>query len=313
MPDIAQKDVNALRSALGRFVTGVTIVTTRDANGKAVGLTANSFNSVSLDPPLVLWSLALGSPNLAAFRESNSWAVHVLAADQEQLSNRFAQRGSDKFEGLDIKDGEEGAPLIKGCAARFGCRHTIEYEGGDHAIFVGEVVEFSQRNVQPLIFHGGRYGGVFSGNAKTRPDELPDLGEFGRYFIGHLLNRAYRKTFASLQREYEMRSLRASEYSVLVSLGLGDGCTKAELSQRAGNGGVDLPEAAVSALLHRRLIIEQGKKIYLSSEGKIMLAELMEVAETYQSELEKGFAPYELAQLTGLLQKLCDLGQASGH
>ncbi len=153
-------DQNAFRDALGTFVTGVTIVTTYDANGAPTGLTANSFNSVSLDPPMVLWSLSLGSRNLPVFREAQAWAVHILAADQQDLSNRFASRGADKFDGLDCRNGPEGAPRIENCAARFGCTAKFEYEGGDHAIFLGEVVDFERTAAEPLIYHGGRYGRV---------------------------------------------------------------------------------------------------------------------------------------------------------
>lgn len=153
-------DKAAFRNALGSFVTGVTIVTTRDASGHPVGLTANSFNSVSLDPPMVLWSLSLDSGNLAAFRDAQSWAVHVLASGQQEMSDRFARRGADKFAGLEVTDGPEGAPLIEGCAARFGCCARFEYEGGDHAIFLGEVVDFDRSEADPLIYHGGRYGRV---------------------------------------------------------------------------------------------------------------------------------------------------------
>ena len=153
-------DPQAFRDALGSFVTGVTIVTARDGEGRPFGLTANSFNSVSLDPPMVLWSLSLRSRTLPVFRDATSWAVHVLAADQQPMSDRFARPGEDKFAGLEISDGSEGAPLIKGCAARFGCRARFEYEGGDHAIFLGEVVDFDRREAAPLIYHGGRYGRV---------------------------------------------------------------------------------------------------------------------------------------------------------
>ncbi|WP_369026997.1 flavin reductase family protein [Qipengyuania sp. RANM35] len=153
-------DATSFRDALGSFVTGVTIVTARDAEGKPFGLTANSFNSVSLDPPMVLWSLSLKSGTLPVFRDAESWAVHVLAADQQAMSDRFARAGADKFESLDVADGAEGAPLIEGYAARFGCRARFEYEGGDHAIFLGEVVDFDRRDAEPLIYHGGRYGRV---------------------------------------------------------------------------------------------------------------------------------------------------------
>ena len=153
-------DQSAFRDALGTFVTGVTIVTAYGPDGKPAGLTANSFNSVSLDPPMVLWSLSLGSRSLPVFREARAWAVHILAADQQDLSNRFARQGADKFGDLDCGDGPEGAPLIAGCAARFGCTAKFEYEGGDHAIFLGEVVDFERTSAEPLIYHGGRYGRV---------------------------------------------------------------------------------------------------------------------------------------------------------
>jgi 3-hydroxy-9,10-secoandrosta-1,3,5(10)-triene-9,17-dione monooxygenase reductase component len=153
-------DPQAFRDALGSFVTGVTIVTARDGEGRPFGLTANSFNSVSLDPPMVLWSLSLRSRTLPVFRDATSWAVHVLAADQQPMSDRFARPGEDKFAGLAVMDGPEGAPLIEGYAARFGCRARFEYEGGDHAIFLGEVVDFDRREAAPLIYHGGRYGRV---------------------------------------------------------------------------------------------------------------------------------------------------------
>ena len=156
-------DQSAFRDALGTFVTGVTIVTAYDSAGKPSGLTANSFNSVSLDPPMVLWSLSLGSRNLPVFREAASWAVHILAADQQDLSNRFARAGEDKFGDLNHGEGPEGAPRLAGCAARFGCTARFEYEGGDHAIFLGEVVDFERTAAEPLIYHGGRYGRVMPG------------------------------------------------------------------------------------------------------------------------------------------------------
>ena len=169
-------DPTAFRDALGSFVTGVTIVTTRDENGQPFGLTANSFNSVSLDPPMVLWSLSLESGTLPIFRDADHWAVHVLAADQQTMSDRFAQPGRAKFDGLDLRDGPEGAPLLDGYAARFGCRARFEYEGGDHAIFLGEVVDFDRRDAEPLIYHGGRYGRVM-GSTLGRNLEREGLAE----------------------------------------------------------------------------------------------------------------------------------------
>jgi 3-hydroxy-9,10-secoandrosta-1,3,5(10)-triene-9,17-dione monooxygenase reductase component len=163
-PAPPEPDSRSFRTALGSFVTGVTIVTTRDPDGSDVGLTANSFNSVSLDPPMVLWSLALNSAHLPAFRHATWWAVHVLASSQEPLSGRFASKDADKFAGLTVSRGPGDIPLLEGCAARFICRTAFEYEGGDHAIFVGEVLSFDRAGHSPLVYHQGRYGRVHQGD-----------------------------------------------------------------------------------------------------------------------------------------------------
>ena len=148
----------AFRAALGMFATGVTIVTARDDAGQCVGLTANSFNSVSLDPPLVLWSLARRAASLRAFSAGSHYAVHILAAGQRALAERFARPGGNRFEGLAVDDGAGGVPLLPGCAAVFECFNRSRYEEGDHVIFVGEVERCRHsEGAMPLIFHGGRF------------------------------------------------------------------------------------------------------------------------------------------------------------
>jgi flavin reductase (DIM6/NTAB) family NADH-FMN oxidoreductase RutF len=146
------------RSALGMFATGVTIVTARTAQGNVVGLTANSFNSVSLDPPLVLWSLSQAAASLAAFRAGSHYAINVLAADQKLLAERFALRGADRWAGVSFTEGMGGAPLLTGAAATFECFNRSRYEEGDHVIFVGEVERCGWRTgAAPLLFHGGQF------------------------------------------------------------------------------------------------------------------------------------------------------------
>ncbi|MEZ5615323.1 MAG: flavin reductase family protein [Rhodocyclaceae bacterium] len=153
----AENDHRDLRDALGAFATGVAVVSACDADGRAIGLTVNSFNTVSLDPPLILWSLSLASPSLAAFRAASHFAVNVLAADQQVLSERFARRGADKFAGLDWQPGLGGAPLLAGCCAALECRNEAQHAGGDHRIFIGRVERFGRCERPPLIYHGGRY------------------------------------------------------------------------------------------------------------------------------------------------------------
>ena len=146
------------RSALAMFATGVTIVTARTATGELIGLTANSFNSVSLDPPLVLWSLARAAGSLPAFSAGSHYAINILAADQRALAERFASRTADRFAGVAWTEGVGGAPLIDGAAAVFECFNRSRYEEGDHVIFVGEVERCAVLpGAAPLIFHGGRY------------------------------------------------------------------------------------------------------------------------------------------------------------
>lgn len=146
------------RAALGMFATGVTIVTARTVDGQRVGLTANSFNSVSLDPPLVLWSLASKAGTLPTFARGSHYAINILAADQHQLAERFASKSLDRFAGVAWREGGSGAPLIDGAAAVFECFNRSQYEEGDHVIFVGEVERCGVTpGATPLIFHGGRY------------------------------------------------------------------------------------------------------------------------------------------------------------
>lgn len=155
---MADFDQRQLRDALGRFATGVTVVTTMTAEGP-LGITANSFASVSLDPPLVLWSPARKSRRFPAFEAASHFAIHVLGAHQQALAARFAGAG-DAFAGLRWQEGEGGAPLFTGCAARFECRHAAGHDGGDHLIVVGEVLRCEVRDVAPLLYYRGGYAGI---------------------------------------------------------------------------------------------------------------------------------------------------------
>jgi flavin reductase (DIM6/NTAB) family NADH-FMN oxidoreductase RutF len=146
------------RAALGSFATGVTVVTALDASGQPVGLTANSFNSVSLSPPLVLWSLSRRAGSMPAFSSGSHYAINILAAEQHALAVRFASKDIDRFAGVAFRKGAGGAPVLEGSAAVFECFNRSQYEEGDHIIFVGEVEHCERREgASPLIFHGGRY------------------------------------------------------------------------------------------------------------------------------------------------------------
>ena len=151
-------DARTFRDTLSLFVTGVTVITTKGDDGAGVGVTANSFNSVSMTPPLILWSLARSSRSLDAFLSSTHFCVHILREDQEGISQRFATSGANKFSGLNIETGHGDVPLLPECAARLECRTYAKHDGGDHIIFLGEVIRLNaDHDARPLLYHGGRY------------------------------------------------------------------------------------------------------------------------------------------------------------
>lgn len=149
-------DPKGFRDSLGCFPTGVAVVTTLDANGAPVGLTVNSFNSVSMAPPLVLWSLKLDAGCLPVFRACKGFAVNVLAANQIKIARQFSKPVEDRFAHVPWQTGESGFPVLDGTAAFFECQSSARYPGGDHEIFLGEVLRHSSADREPLVFGKGR-------------------------------------------------------------------------------------------------------------------------------------------------------------
>lgn len=160
--DSVSFDKAEFRKTLGRFATGVTIITTLDEDGNAVGVTVNSFNSLSMKPPMILWSLDKSANSMPAFKHTPYFNVHVLGTGQNALSACFAKPKTDKFSGIKTKKGLGGVPILPECSALFECKSAHHYEGGDHIIIVGEVIKFSRNDVAPLVFHGGQYAGIDS-------------------------------------------------------------------------------------------------------------------------------------------------------
>jgi 3-hydroxy-9,10-secoandrosta-1,3,5(10)-triene-9,17-dione monooxygenase reductase component len=155
----AEHDARDLRSALGCFPTGVCIVTTLGPDGRAAGMTINSFTSVSMDPPMVLWSLSRSASSAPVFRDAEHFAINVLAAEQQDISMHFARQGADKFAAYANRfiPGLGGAPILQGAAAVFECHVRHRYYGGDHIIVIGAVERYSQTAKAPLLFYRGGY------------------------------------------------------------------------------------------------------------------------------------------------------------
>ena len=150
-------DLRQLRQVLGQFATGITVIATRATDGDLVGLTANSFGALSLDPPLITWALRLNSSNLPIFQAADQFVVNVLAEAQVEVSRRFASSAGNKFEGIPFALGQSGLPLIHGAAAWFECRTVSQQIVGDHCLFIAAVETFARSESPPLIFHGGGY------------------------------------------------------------------------------------------------------------------------------------------------------------
>lgn len=312
MSTTAPIDPMEFRKALGAFATGVTIITARAADGTPLGMTVNSFNSVSLNPPLVLWSLANSSLSFDAFCKAEHWAVHVLAADQEDLSGRFARRGEDKFKGLELDTGVGGIPLLKGCSARFQCRTASQYQGGDHVIFIGEVLAFDRDETAPLVFHGGKYAHATRRDptdAKPRSAHL--AGSFGEDFLGYLLGRSHFRFFAQIRPHLVDAGLSDAEFYVLASLTLKPQMNAEDLA--AGMEGVldEQSVRALTALVQRgfaRVAVPASSSASasydLTDAGRACALRLISAAKAVESQVLERLGHADAVVLKSLLNRL---------
>ena len=299
-------DAKVLRNALGTFATGVTIVTTRH-EGKDIGLTANSFNSVSLDPPLVLWSLAKKSSNIEAFNNVDAFAVHILGADQIDLSNRFATPGIDKFDGLDVERGKLDVPLLRDCAARFVCQTAYRYDGGDHIIFVGEVLELESYDKEPLLFHQGKY-------ARKTAQSSPENGE-NRRDINYLIARSYFMLTDAVRSAASDHGLSQVDHYALSVLMQGGPATIAEVNAiLAGSGATWTDEDLETQVAAGFVALDRGDKIALTKSGREIMIALFAKAKATEAHAQKAFDDEELDALRSLLSRLLEeLGSRSEH
>lgn len=297
-------DTNTFRRALGRFVTGVTVVTTRDAEGRPIGLTANSFNSVSLDPPLVLWSLARRSANLAAFEAASHFAVNILADDQTALSERFARPSEDRFAGLDWTEGLGGAPVLAGCAATFECRTESRHEGGDHVIFLGRVERFDHAERVPLAFHGGRY-------ATTAHYGMPDeTAPFADDYLLYLLARASSLASAEFHAELASLGIPVPTWRILATLSGTPGRSVGTIAARAL-----MKQPTVTKILDR--LQEEGLVerrpapgdrrsvlVEITEAGEDVVTYLIGRARVHEKDILSSHTPAETLILKRVLQQL---------
>ena len=300
-------DAKSFRQALGAFTTGVTIVTTIDRSGKDVGVTANSFNSVSLEPPMVLWSIGKSSTNIDTFIAARHFAVHVLASDQDPLAGHFSKRGVDRFAGLKLERGPGGIPLLPGCSARFQCRMAFQYEGGDHLILVGEVLEFDHYEREPLVFKGGRY--AFAVPKPSPPAAGADTapGAFSPDFLIYQLGRAYHQIFLRLQPELERHGLGVAEYFALSMLGVRDGRSISELDSLVSYTGTRVDTGCGHRLAQLGLVeADTDAKLSLTPQGQRAVIELLAAAKAASEDAENGFDLSEARLLRQFLNRVIE-------
>ncbi|GAB3629292.1 nitrilotriacetate monooxygenase [Pandoraea terrae] len=304
-------DPKAFRSALGAFATGVTVITTRAPDGSFVGLTANSFNSVSLDPPMVLWSLAKKAHSRTAFEAADHWAVHVLAADQEALSNRFAKSGEDKFAGLELDATAQGVPLLRGCVARFHCKTSFQYEGGDHIIFVGEVTAFEREERAPLAFHAGKYALAMQKDPTLpAPRSARLAGSFSEDFLGYQLGRAHFQFYQRIREKTQAAGLTDEQWYVLSTLTVRDGVSAADVDAAISHS-LERPSAPVleslraGGWLHSEAddAAGQGARFFLTPSGRDRALHLVAASKSLEADALARFGYADGAVLKSLLQK----------
>jgi len=226
-------DAREFRDALSTFATGVTIITAKNADGESVGMTASSFNSVSMDPPLVLWSVTKKAMSAPAFKDAEYYAIHVLGADQIDISNRFAKSGADKFSDTDHSIDANNVPIISDCASRFDCKQYAVHDGGDHWIILGEVLNFERTKKQILVFAGGSYATAWPIQPEPEATPTKALDAPIENLLFYQLSRAYHQVSEQFHSKVHEAGLNLPEWRILANLSGADSQrTVTELSVR---------------------------------------------------------------------------------
>ncbi|SMF24831.1 MULTISPECIES: p-hydroxyphenylacetate 3-hydroxylase reductase component [unclassified Pseudomonas] len=300
-------DSRAFRRALGNFATGVTVVTAAGASGRKVGVTANSFNSVSLEPALILWSIDKRSTSHEVFEEASHFAVNILAADQIELSNNFARPKDDRFAGIDYQQGAGGAPLLADCSARFQCEKFQQLDGGDHWILVGKVVAFDDFGRSPLLYHQGAYSMVLP---HTRMTQRAEGQAPSSHFQGRLQHNLYylmTQALRAYQGDYQPRQLstglRTSEARMLMVLENDAGLSLNDLQREVAMPAREIEEA-VANLKRKGLIADDEGRVRLSVKGVDETEALWTIAREQQDKVFGQFSEEQLDTFKTVLKAI---------
>ncbi|KMN22160.1 p-hydroxyphenylacetate 3-hydroxylase reductase component [Pseudomonas helleri] len=298
-------DTRAFRRALGNFATGVTVVTAATEDGRKVGVTANSFNSVSLDPPLILWSIDKRSSSHEVFEAASHFAVNVLAADQIDLSNNFAKPKEDRFAEIEFEAGEGGSPVFVDCSARFHCEKFQQVDGGDHWIMIGKVVAFDDFGRSPLLYHQGAYSMVLPHTRMTKREEgqRPSSHFQGRlsHNLYYLMTQALRAYQDSYQPRQLATGLRTSEARMLMVLENDAGLNMADLQREVAMPVREIEEA-VANLKRKGLVNDEGDRVRLTVKGIDETEGLWTIAKEQQDKVFGQFSEEQIEHFKAVLK-----------
>ncbi|MBV6273569.1 flavin reductase family protein [Alcaligenaceae bacterium CGII-47] len=301
-PQFEAFDPRILRRALGNFATGVTIVTAHDGVGQ-VGVTANSFSSVSLDPPLILWSIDKRSSSYAVFERSEHFAVNVLAVDQIALSNQFAGPHKDRFSSVPVRSGAGGCALLEGTSANFQCQKYQTLDGGDHWVLIGRVVAFEDNGRSPLLYHQGSYSMALPHRERQRLPERSAGGSRERLadHTYYLMTQAVRSYQQSYQPEQIRTGWRPGEARVLMILDAGRPLDVSSLVQET-----DMPlreiEQTLEMLRGREFVQSDGGYYQLTAAGAEQARKVWTLAQHFEDKVFSRFEPAQVRAFKDILK-----------
>lgn len=300
-------DARAFRRCLGQFATGVTVMTTRHGEQLA-GMSVNSFAALSLEPPLVLWSIRRQSASLPVFQAAGHFAVNVLSADQVEVSNRFSSPGTDKFGLSSWSLGRLGAPLLAGCIAHLECQVEQMIEGGDHLIVVGRVAHYARHQGDPLIFLQGRYavteehpGAVASATAAA--SQQTSTSDVAAGSLLRLLHFSSHQMSSKFDAEREAEGLTVAQFRVYSWLRT-QPRTLAQLRQLAYLGGRDADDAIQELLDRGHVVRDACGTLSLTASGRVRADAIAPRVQTFERALLQGIPEADVAITRRVLDTL---------
>lgn len=301
-------DIRDFRRALSQFPTGVTVITTQDKDGNPVGVTASSFNSVSMDPPLVLWSIDKGAYSLEIFEKTEHFAVNVLSRAQVNTSNKFASKGEDKFKDVNYQKGIGDSPILDEYAAQFECKTWAVYEGGDHLILVGEVVDYRYNDASlPLIFSRGSYAVSSPHPAGAKHDTSTTSGEFGSNYLLYMLRAAYNRLSADLYPKIKQHgAVNPEEWRVLAMLMENGSMKTSDLATLVMQPEVALIQTAEWMQDRGFVKFKDDLLLSLTAEGKVLASKLLCIAKGHEAEALGGLSEEQSCQLKKALKAITE-------